>query len=414
MSPDRYIEMINLQIGLYHRRGGLIASATLATLTGHTQKYLSDPQVVYDPATDRFYYEVLDTHSDTIAWGFSKDSTPSAIPGDFCNYTADFGYGTSLPDYPKLGMTADFLLIGVNVFAVNGSYSGSNVAWISKPQGSAPVTACPAQSSFSLGKSGTLLNSDGTDLATPVPAVETDSRSQGWVVGNADLTSVPSANYVTIYKVTKASNGAASIALAGSVTVPSYSMPPPAPQAGTTATLDTMDGRFTQAISGVDPTYGVNAVWAVHAVAGGAGSEERWYEIDPSSLTLLQNGAASDPNLYVWNGAIAPDRSVNSAGSSGGDTMGMAFNTSSSATDSAIQWVSKAPGSPQTPFQLVEQSSGPNVDFSCAPTCRWGDYSGAAADPGRGGSIYFANQWNLASASTSGVDWQTFVFRANV
>ena len=32
-------------------------------------------------------------------------------------------------------------------------------------------------------------------------------------------------------------------------------------------------------------------------------------------------------------------------------------------------------------FLLVRRSLGANVDFTCGPTCRWGDYSGATPDP---------------------------------
>src|SRR5439155_25122582 len=99
------------------------------------------------------------------------------------------------------------------------------------------------------------------------------------------------------------------IGAAKTVTVDSYSLPSSAPELGSSNLLDTLDGRLEAAVAATDPAHGsVTALWTAHAVAGGGGSEERWYEIDPNAGTLLQHGSASHPNLYVWNGPISPDR----------------------------------------------------------------------------------------------------------
>lgn len=39
-----------------------------------------------------------------------------------------------------------------------------------------------------------------------------------------------------------------------------------------------------------------------HAVFGGAGSQQRWYEINVNAATLIQSGVVTDPSLYVFNG----------------------------------------------------------------------------------------------------------------
>src|SRR5205823_14829147 len=135
--------------GIYDRAGTLLAEDSLDGLTGHPLFDLTDPQIIWDPATQHFYYVVLDFADNTLAWGFSKNDSPSSNRGEWCRYTADFGYGSSIPDYPKLGDTADFLLVGVNVFKAN--YVQSDVDWIAKPP-PGPVTTCPAQGSFALGK----------------------------------------------------------------------------------------------------------------------------------------------------------------------------------------------------------------------------------------------------------------------
>src|SRR5439155_1019246 len=155
--------------------------------------------------------------SGEMDWGFSKDPNPTTIPGSWCGYITNFGYNpsTDIPDYPKLGQTKDFLLIGVNHY--------------------------PSFSS---------LHAHRTDLL--------------WV----------------------------------------YKYEDPA--------LDTLDGRMTHAVSGIDPLHSnKTAVWVAHSVLGGAGAQVNWYEINPMPIkrpSLFQSGTVSDANLYVFNPGISNDR----------------------------------------------------------------------------------------------------------
>ncbi len=422
IGPSRYVELINLRFGIYDRSGGLISGGTLADLTGVAADNLSDPQILWDPQTQHFYYVVLDFTTNEFAVGWSKDDSPNG-PADFCKYVASFGYGAFyLPDYPKLGTTKDFLLIGANVFLnlFIPSYVGSDVDWISKPP-AGPLATCPDPSGFTLGSFTSVKNADGTDATTPVPAVQTDPDASGWVVALPDPSATPNANYLTTFRVTGTRATGASINGPITVSVPSYNVPASAPQAGG-PTLDTMDGRLTRAVSGIDPLHAdTMAVWTQHAVFGGAGSEERWYEIDPAAGTVLQSGKATSSSLYVWNGAVSPDRAVNNGATAFGGNMVMGFNTSSASTPSAIQMVTKAGAAPQSGFVMVKQSPGPNEDYSCAspygPPCRWGDYSGASADPAPDltcptGAVWLSGEWNAASTDPSGTDWRTWNWQA--
>ena len=107
IGPKSYIEIINLQMGIYTRTGTLVSSIRLSSLTGHGS--LSDPMILWDPDTQRFYYNVWDPSVNTMAWGFSKSKNPRVLPSDFCNYTGSFGYsGGTFTDYPKLGQTKGF------------------------------------------------------------------------------------------------------------------------------------------------------------------------------------------------------------------------------------------------------------------------------------------------------------------
>jgi hypothetical protein len=393
LGPDRYIEMVNTAIGVYDRSGNFLSTNLESTFTGFSNA-CGDGSILWDAGDQRFYISMLNltncqtgaTTPYTLIFGFSKTATPSANASDWCAYTSNFGvYGSALPDYPKLGTTKDFILMGVNRFNGN-TYVASDVAWASKPA-AGTITTCPSLSSFTLGVQKALKNADGTLASTPVPARQTDSSGTGFVVANEDPGSGTS-TALSVYTVTKnTTTGAAQFSRARAVTVASYAYPPSAPQPGTTTTLDTLDARLMNAWVAPDPVQGGKlAIWTQHTVAastGGLGSEVRWYEINASTGALFQNGIAQSPSLYAFMGAIAPDR--NGTTHKFGYSMVLGFNTTSSSSLPAAQMISKVGSNPQSAFVKVATSAAADKEFTCyspyGPPCRWGDYSGASPDP---------------------------------
>src|SRR5262249_26507366 len=221
-----------------------------------------DPQVIWDPGTKRFYFAADDVVSSTqhfLAFGFSTTATPTLSNASWCRYNLSFG--STFPDYPKLGDTKDFALLGTNNFSGN-TFTGSSIAWITKPPAG---TACPAPSSFMAGGSAPPKNADAPNALTPVPGNQIDTGSRGWAV--ARPASIPSggATFLTVFKVTKSATGAATIPATGSsVPVSAYSVPASAHQSGTSDTLDTLDARNTQAVLAIDPAHGGAAAPAAH------------------------------------------------------------------------------------------------------------------------------------------------------
>jgi hypothetical protein len=222
-----------------------------------------------------------------------------------------------------------------------------------------------------------------------------------------------------LYHVTKNPDGTANIpqTATSEVTVPEYSPPAPAPQKNGVHTIDTLDGRLTNAISAVDPAHGAaTALWAGQTVAGGSGAEYRWYEIDVANSTLFQSGVVTSPTLFVYNGGVSPDRVFRRSGSKGfGSDLVVGFTTSSVNDFPAIQMVSKIGGDPQSAFVMVQQSSGPEEGFDCFELgkCRWGDYAGAAPDPrarltGATGKVWLSNMWTSGQTDPNFATWRTW------
>jgi hypothetical protein len=405
IGPTEYLEDTNIDVAVYDRTGLLLSSNDQPTWTGFPDA-AGDGEVIWSPNDNRFYASQVAFNALTgtgpfrLIYGFSKRSAPTAAPADWCFYESDFGgrYGSvNLPDYPKLGQTADFILIGVNVFdsSTGFTYIGSDVAWVSKPP-AGTITLCP--SSLKEGTKRVLRNADGTFASTPVPGNQTDSSSTGYVVANEDPGGGTS-TVLSVFRVAKnTTTGMAVFSAAKTVTVPAYAYPPSAPQSGTANTLETLDARLTNAVLAPDPRLKSLALWTQHCVAasaGGLGSEVRWYEIRPGA-GLLQSGIAQSSSLYTFVGAVSSDR--NGTTHMFGSNMVLAFNTSSSSTLPAAAMVSKIGANPQSGFVQVAISSAPDSDFTCSPVCRWGDYSGASPDP----SSTTGNVWASVMLSGNG------------
>src|SRR5207247_560664 len=98
----------------------------------------------------------------------------------WCQFSyANYGAASELPDYPKLGDTTNFGVVGVNVYDANTfSLKRSEVFMFTKPALGSTST-CTGPSTF---KSGALTDGSGHTAFTPVPAVQTDSNALGYIV----------------------------------------------------------------------------------------------------------------------------------------------------------------------------------------------------------------------------------------
>jgi hypothetical protein len=426
VGPSSLVEIVDFKVAIYDRSGALITSAPLWTLFGGNQFSLSDPQsqVMWDPATNRFYYDLL--FGDTIEIGFSKSSNPTSIPNDFCNYAVDYGYATGpdFPDFLRLGDTRDSLLIGVNRLQNFGDVNlqtGSDVDWMTKPAGTGTITTCPAQSTFQTGRVAGLTMSDGSMINAPVPAQQTDPSTTGWIVTIPTLTNTQ----LPLFQVTENADGTPNIATnpTSAPTVAKFSAPPGVAEPNF-GFLDPLDGRLLNAVTAIDPARNnAMALWTAHAVGNGrsgrlARAQARWYEIDVNGAAVLQHGVATSNTTNVFNPSIAPDRAVSGTSAAFGSDMVMSFNTSSSSAGPDIQMVSKVGNNAQSSFVPVKTSAGPDQGIECFVTCLWGKYGGASPDPaaspaGSEGNVWLTSMWSQGGGVNTGAsEWSTWNWEA--
>jgi hypothetical protein len=422
VGTQRFIELVNSKFAIYDKGSTTpISTGSLNTLADASSVgTLFDVQLIWDATTKRFYYTMIDVESqiqNNLAFGFSKTASPSSgSDSDWCKYSIPFG--SQFPDYPKLGDSKYFALIGVNVFA-GDFFTGSEALAIKKPPSG---SSCPSPNQLKLKSKSDLMSNDSTLAFTPVPANEIDTKKTGWIA--AIPRTLPSKK-ISLFKVQK-KNGKAKIQkTATQLKVNQYKVPPNAPQSGNSTPIDTLDARLTQAVAATDTGHNDKfVIWTQHAIKGGAGSKVRWYEVYPSKPKLIQNGSASNNSKYIFDGAISPNRAVKGSDKSGGKNMVLNFVASSSSSFPTIKMVSKKGGDAQSGQVAVKQSPGPIAGFDCKPQpnqpllCRWGDYASATPDPSNSSRIWNVSQWASGNkpACTPSLNcpatWRTQIFIA--
>ena len=88
IGPSSYIQLVSTGAAIYSRTAGAqpISASNLHTLANVASTVkVFDPQMIWDPTTNRFYYVMDAVYSakyNTIAYGFSKNSTPANFTKD--------------------------------------------------------------------------------------------------------------------------------------------------------------------------------------------------------------------------------------------------------------------------------------------------------------------------------------------
>jgi hypothetical protein len=398
IGPSNYVEMVNQQIGVYDRTLTLLASTDNGTFTAAAGWTVSDPQIQWDGQANRWLYAAVGvaTGNNVLLFGWSKTASPTDLANGWCRFGS--GRGKFLDDYPKLGHDDHFLLIGSNVYddSVPGYGFVTADLWAIPKPALGDASCTPPSTAFHFADGAHVLhNQDGSDAFTPVPTNTSDASQVGYVVAaHSPLTAPlgPQTRLMLWHVVSNA--GTPGLVTNGDVTVPSFDVPAPAPQPGSSYHLDTLDARLTQAVAHADPgAGGAEGIWTQHTVAGPGGrSIVRWYELLPGSPPLLrQQGQVDSLTDYVFNAAVSP------AGSGAGAAV--FYNRASSTLLPVIGALTRGPstalGQMDAGELVIGTSTNVDQDFSCSAStpCRWGDYAGASPDPVNTNVVWGSSQF---------------------
>ena len=325
-----------------------------------------DAVVVYDKAAARW---VISQFAVTAAPYFQcvAVSQTSDATGAYNLYA--FNYGSSFPDYPKLGVWSDAYYITFNIFNGN-SFGGAKLCAYDRVKMLAGTAA--TQQCFQLSTSyGGVLPADVDGAGAPPAGAPNYLLNFGasslnmwkfhvdWAnTANTTLsapTSIPVATFAT--------------ACGGGTCVP---------QLGTTQKLDSLADRLMYRLA--YRNFGDHESLVVtHSVKVGTSRKDpytgvRWYEIRSPGTTpvVYQQSTYSPDTTYRWMASAAMDRQGN---------MAVGYSVSSSSLYPGIRYtgrlVTDALNTLQ-PESTIINGLGAQTGSNLA---RWGDYSTMTVDP---------------------------------
>lgn len=355
--------------------------------------FVSDPWVRYDPDRGCFYllatyYNFLENVGYSLL-SVSDDRDPT---GRWYNYAIKPIDPSGVVDYPKLGFDGDAVYLTQNFFDDYLFFDQVELTILDKDAlaEGRPVSASIFQD---------LRNPDGSKAYTVLPADQPlldaeASQTRPFFMLNAefgldfsDLSSVGSGSGLTLWEVRDPLEDPTLDCRR--ISVPPYSLAPPAEQPGTDALLDVGLTRL------INLVYDENddTLWTAHVAAqdwnsdGDLVSAIRWYEVDPFERTVVQRGVWGEPGEYYG----FPTLNVNE------DSMMMTYSVVGPETFARMDVAGRTDDYTSGQIEdsvVIREGESPYVVFEDDPVQRWGDYWGVSVDPETG------RFWNIAQYST--------------
>ena len=396
VGATQVVETVNVAYAVYDKTTGaqLMAPTNIQTLyaplggecaTGN----LSDPVATYDKAAGRWLITMIAFNNTfTINDSCVAVSTSSDATGTFHLYK--FSYGTTLPDYPKLGVWPDAYYVTTDSFPGGGFFTGAETCALDRTNmlaGNAAKMIC-----FQRGTSDFALLPADLDGATPPPA-----GSPNYEMDLASSTKLNLYKFHVDFSVPTNSTFTGPTTL----TVASYTdacaatgvcIVQPSPGEKLDALGDRLMYRLAYRNFGDHEALVVNH--SIRAAGTGhAPSAVRWYEVRSpgSSPVIFQQGTVGGGTSSVarWMGSIGMDKV--------GD-IALGYSKSNATVKPSIEYVGRVPtdtlGKMESAKGIIAGTGVQTNSFN-----RWGDYSSMAIDPTDDCTFWYTQEYYKTTGS---------------
>jgi hypothetical protein len=433
VSPTQILIHVNGRVKLFDKSGTPAPPGTPLNVTDDAfwasvsgTEVLTDPEVEYDPISGRWFLAIITVPLEgpppgnvagpnSILIAVSDGSTISATSSfDFFAFQQDAPGGTNVDDgefadFPQMGVDANAVYIGVNVFDVSGSnedFEGTTGFVVEKADllaGATPltVTAFRALSAF-----GTV-SCNPTGPYSPQGVTNGDPAStEGYFIG-------VDCNDFGLLVIRRVSDPGGTPAISGNlnVTVPSTSFPMggvPQPPGG--PLLDDLDDRLFAATIANTPSG--DRLWTAHNIevnasglASSTGSRDgsRWYEIGSLAGTpaLIQAGTLFDPASSQPSSYWIPTITSNADGDVIIGTSQAGANAANGFASVAVAQREATDPAGTLGAPVVVQGSSTIYDTMFSGIERWGDYSQTVVDPADPDTFWTFQEYANASGGWS-------------
>jgi len=285
VGRDHFVEVTNSHIDIFARANpSQRTSISLAAFFGYTAEILFDPRAMYDSVWNRWVVTADAFQETSTRQLFFVAVSTSANPlGPYYIYALNVTFNAGdFWDYPQLGFDQDAVIFTANVFIGSGGFRGADMFAVAK-----------ARLYNGLGFSVPVFTGLRATLAPPAVLDQN---------GRTYLIAASGGSTLSLYTLTNSSRPNL-IALSGPVdiAVPAYSAPPDAPQPGTTAVLDTLDGRFVNA-----STQSGDFLWQVHTINCSATPHRAFTRSTPSAMRSCKARSSSAPRARTTSMPRSP------------------------------------------------------------------------------------------------------------
>ena len=381
VGGSQVVEMVNLEGKIWTKAGAVVSSFKLSSFFITGTDFISDPKVIYDNLSGRWFASILDVTTSTIHVAVSKNASAS---GTWVVYSVGGSPAGDFPDQPILGVSTNLVVFGGNEYVTStGAFVGGQV--------------------WALNKS-TMLTGAFTYYSTFGPHASWFSMHPVHSISAASkeyVVMTTGTKTVDVFNLTGRPSATTSAHLSGAtaITVGTFSLPPVAPQKGTTKKIDTSDNRVQDAV------WRNNTLWMTYDT----GCTPYFDTSTRACVEVLQLSTLGKPfsvqdftlNLsktYLFYGSVGLDGSLNVV---------VSFGYSNASVfpgfDATAHLSSGAPGSHLAFTTLIKGTASATVACNSKSVCRWGDYYGAGADPV---SPYI---WVAGEYVTTKTHWATYI-----
>lgn len=383
-GPSDVVEMVNLEVEVWNKQGTARGTSSMSSffLTGSDS--ISDPKVLYDYKTSRWFGSILDITTESVHLGVSQTADPA---GSWWIYDVTGVPKGNFPDQPILGVSSDIIALGANDYnSASLTFLGGQFWIINKTDVVAGAATYwewwgPSPSWYSV---------------HPVHSLS-DTGTQYLV-----STSYGGTNFVTLFSAMGTPPGPVSVT-SQMILISTLSLPPNAQQPGTSDLLDTGDARVQDALQIQGKIWLSSNDACQPSGDTSVRSCVRLILIDTATDSTMQDFDFGAIGYYYFYPALSAD-------SKGDLTVIFGYSSLSVYPSAALagQAYNDPAGSIEQPLAIISGTAANTYVCNSSRICRYGDYFGAGPDPSG------SNTWFAVEYITSGAGWSTFVGSAQV
>ncbi len=372
---------LNSEVRVQNRMGTVLSTISYGAFWAPVgASTLSDPRVLFDPGTGRFYATSIanyESASSEVLLAVTDNGNPMGV-WKYFTIKADMS-NINWADYPDIGYNDTWIALTANMFPVAGGSQAGPAMWVVDKStalsgGPLTVTYFPVGSGIFGGFNGWTLRVCQTYGSEPKLYVVDNNNITISSIHQLRITEITGTGPAPVWNATAGSTIAESglFAVANNFNGSMLN----ASQLGTTTKITTNDSRIINAV------FRNGKIWCTHAAGLPVSSANRdavfWYQLDPTAMPnpIVQSGVLDEgANTYLFYPSINANAN---------DDAMIGFSRSNPTIYAQAAYTSRQASDPlgtMAPIKVLKLGESTYTKNFGGTRVRWGDYSATVVDP---------------------------------